>query len=148
MHYLPNRNNSGTLMFLAINLINLLGSLLIIAWNSTRNSGIFFLSERSKWGFREAIPSFFPTDLSSSFRILYTVIRLIPKLSEIFVLELPVHATQYSRFSTFFESELPHVATFLTDNAQMTHVCWFGLVGWVLWHINLCRLFNAKSIFM
>ena len=21
------------------------------------------------------------------------------------------------------------------------------LVGWVLWHINLCRLFNAKSIF-
>ena len=25
---------------------------------------------------------------------------------------------------------------------------WFGLVGWVLWHINLCRLFNAKSIFM
>ena len=25
---------------------------------------------------------------------------------------------------------------------------WFDLVGWVLWHINLCRLFNAKSIFM
>ena len=24
--------------------------------------------------------------------------------------------------------------------------CW--LVGWVLWHINLCRLFNAKSIFI
>ena len=23
-----------------------------------------------------------------------------------------------------------------------------GLVWWVLWHINLCRLFNAKSIFM
>ena len=22
------------------------------------------------------------------------------------------------------------------------------LVGWILWHINLCRLFNAKSIFM
>ena len=22
------------------------------------------------------------------------------------------------------------------------------LVGWVLWHINLCRLFNTKSIFM
>ena len=22
---------------------------------------------------------------------------------------------------------------------------WFG---WVLWHINLCRLFNAKSIFI
>ena len=25
---------------------------------------------------------------------------------------------------------------------------WFGLVCWVLWHINLCRLFNPKSIFM
>ena len=24
----------------------------------------------------------------------------------------------------------------------------FGLVCWVLWHISLCRLFNAKSIFM
>ena len=24
----------------------------------------------------------------------------------------------------------------------------FVLVGWVLWHINLCRLFNAKSIFI
>ena len=22
------------------------------------------------------------------------------------------------------------------------------LVGWILWHINLCRLFNAKSIFI
>ena len=29
----------------------------------------------------------------------------------------------------------------------MKCTCW--LVGsWVLWHINLCRLFNAKSIFM
>ena len=25
---------------------------------------------------------------------------------------------------------------------------WFGLVCRVLWHINLCRLFNAKSIFI
>ena len=25
---------------------------------------------------------------------------------------------------------------------------WFGLVWWVLRHINLCRLFNAKSIFI
>ena len=24
----------------------------------------------------------------------------------------------------------------------------YYLVGWFLWHINLCRLFNAKSIFM
>ena len=26
--------------------------------------------------------------------------------------------------------------------------CWSLMVGWVLWHINLCRLFNAKSIFI
>ena len=25
---------------------------------------------------------------------------------------------------------------------------WIWLVGWVLWHINLCRLFNAKFIFI
>ena len=28
------------------------------------------------------------------------------------------------------------------------YMVWFGLVVWVLWHINLCRLFNAKSIFI
>ena len=27
-------------------------------------------------------------------------------------------------------------------------VCASWLVGWVLWHINLCRLFNAKFIFI
>ena len=25
---------------------------------------------------------------------------------------------------------------------------WFGLVWWVLWHINFCRLFNTKSVFI
>ena len=29
--------------------------------------------------------------------------------------------------------------------ANAENVGWFG---WVLWHINLCRLFNAKSIFI
>ena len=28
---------------------------------------------------------------------------------------------------------------------RCSKVCWL-LVGWGLWHINLCRLFNAKSI--
>ena len=31
------------------------------------------------------------------------------------------------------------------DKREMRDLVWFG---WVLWHINLCRLFNAKSIFM
>ena len=26
------------------------------------------------------------------------------------------------------------------------YICWF--IGWIQWHINLCRLLNAKSIFM
>ena len=26
--------------------------------------------------------------------------------------------------------------------------CLILVVGWVLWHINLCRLFDAKSIFI
>ena len=30
------------------------------------------------------------------------------------------------------------------------YICWLvgWLVGCVLWHINLCRSFNAKSIFI
>ena len=41
------------------------------------------------------------------------------------------------------------LAVSLNDKSQLAH--WkqqFGLVCLVLWHINLCRLFNAKSIFM
>ena len=40
------------------------------------------------------------------------------------------------------------------DITQQKIKCWlYGdrvgwLVGWVLWHINLCWLFNAKFIFM
>ena len=28
------------------------------------------------------------------------------------------------------------------------YIIQYWLVGWVLWHINLCRLFNINSIFM
>ena len=31
---------------------------------------------------------------------------------------------------------------------RLIGACDFWLVVWVLWHINLCRLFNDKSIFM
>ena len=43
-----------------------------------------------------------------------------------------------------FELAYNNVAVLLISN--YTTVGW--LVGWFLWHINLCRLFNAKSIFM
>ena len=38
----------------------------------------------------------------------------------------------------------------LADFNRLENRKWwiFWLVVWVLWHINLCRLFNAKSIFM
>ena len=39
--------NSDTLMSLAMDLIDLLGSLLIIAWISSRNLGVLFLREKS-----------------------------------------------------------------------------------------------------
>ncbi len=32
------------------------------------------------------------------------------------------------------------------DDDEVIFASW--LVGWILWHINLCRLFNAKSIFI
>ena len=35
-----------------------------------------------------------------------------------------------------------------TDPAHRVFGLFFpGLVGWVLWHINLCKLFYTKSIF-
>ena len=33
-----------------------------------------------------------------------------------------------------------------TDNMYQEMKGWLG--GWVLWHINLCRLFSAKFILM
>ena len=36
--------------------------------------------------------------------------------------------------------------TFPKDFSTMLLIGW--LVGWILWHINLCWLFNAKSIFI
>ena len=52
-----------------------------------------------------------------------------------------------------FENEIHK--TSLYDNTTGRHITdlsrdskTYGLVCWVLWHINLCRLFNAKSIFM
>ena len=36
----------------------------------------------------------------------------------------------------------------VSDSEVTFCLVWFGLVCLVLWHIKLCRLFNAKSIFM
>ena len=44
------------------------------------------------------------------------------------------------------EKVRPFLDSMLSD--KLKSLIWFGLVCWVLWHINLCRLFNAKSIFM
>ena len=38
--------------------------------------------------------------------------------------------------------------TSLQYKVRIKGKAWFGLVCWVLWHINLCRLFNTKYIFM
>ena len=42
----------------------------------------------------------------------------------------------------------PSFITWVVSGCSSAVLVWFGLVCWVLWHINLCRLFNAKSIFM
>ena len=51
----------------------------------------------------------------------------------------------------FFFEELERVTVKIFFKAQES-VCegksWFGLFVWVLCHVNLCRLFNAKSIFI
>ena len=38
------------------------------------------------------------------------------------------------------------IKIYLKSTYNQIHIDW--LIGWVLWHINPCRLFNAKSIFM
>ena len=45
--------------------------------------------------------------------------------------------------------EIWHKANFFGGVQHLVYFSQFELmVGWVLWHINLCRSFNAKSIFM
>ena len=39
------------------------------------------------------------------------------------------------------------LVAYLIPNPLFTHTQ-SGLVCWVLWHINICRSFNTKSIFM
>ena len=52
-------------------------------------------------------------------------------------------SANYVKFLCLFRSVVSW-STFFSFYTQV----WFGLVCWVLWHINLCRLFNAKTIFM
>ena len=82
LHYLLIRN-SGIPMFLALDLIDLLGSLSIRVWIWCRNLESLFLSEGSEWDFRAAVLSKSPVESSISFRIFYFVSRLISKHGEI-----------------------------------------------------------------
>ena len=81
--------NSDTSMSLAMDLIDLLRSLSIMAWISAMNSRVLFLSEKSEWDFWVTIHSKSLLDSSNSFWILCTFLRLTHKHSEIFVLVLP-----------------------------------------------------------
>ena len=38
-----------------------------------------------------------------------------------------------------------YIYIYMGRNIKISMIC---KVGWFLWHINLCRLFNAKSIFI
>ena len=62
--------NSDTLMSLAMDLIEMLGSLSIKVWISATNSRVIFLSERSERGFWAVVSSESPFDSSNSFHCL------------------------------------------------------------------------------
>ena len=56
-----------------------------------------------------------------------------------------------SLFSLYFNFTLPALNLFFRLSVvECLFVLWFSdwSVSWILWHINLCRLFNAKYIFM
>ena len=65
----------------------------------------------------------------------------------------------YSLVSNLWSKNLDFFVSFLYErlHSKVSLQCWNHeekndvirrLVGWVLWHINLCRLFNAKSTFI
>ena len=49
----------------------------------------------------------------------------------------------YFTYSTHFSIHIVHHFSCFIDPLEITFFDW--LVGWVLWHINHCRLFKAKS---
>ena len=73
------------------------------------------------------------------FTILCCTFFRIP--SEIVIIASMINTNVYIKIQNNFL--IPSIENFLL---MMKSFGW--LVVWVLWHINLCRLFNAKSIFM
>ena len=74
-------------------------------------------------------------------------------------LQVAIKDSTFKKFfkikSTMFTSSIYDLFCFrfvyyfqTTINPRSYHNALVGLVCWVLWHINLCWLFNAKSIFM
>ena len=59
-----------------------------------------------------------------------------------FIQQCPIYFVFFPWMSFEMGGKWPYSCCF------MGCLVWFRLVCWVLWHINLCRLFNAKSIFM
>ena len=61
--------------------------------------------------------------------------------------------TAFQRKVQFYKMNITHNTLLqftglesISSDLHNNDVGW--LVGWVLWHINHCRLFNAKSIFI
>ena len=88
--------------------------------------------------------------IKSALKILATTCRIDERKSQVFPFE-SISRLSASLFMTSSEKSFLDCRrndflavgemNWMTEN-------WFGLVCWVLWHINLCRLFNAKSILM
>ena len=55
-----------------------------------------------------------------------------------------VYSKNYSNHPKIFVFKLYKMVANKTECSKLE----YRLVSWVLWHINLCWLFNAKSIFM
>ena len=58
-----------------------------------------------------------------------------------------------SKLTFIMQPGCPHIRNTIVENTVQenfwdTVLLGGWLVGWLLWYINLCRLFNAKSIFM
>ena len=86
--------NSAAHMSLAIDLIDSLGSLTIIALIMPTNSRVLFSSERAEWCFRAAVSSLSSLNSSNTFRIPCDWHRS----TQIFVLKVPAWIPTVSKF--------------------------------------------------
>ena len=99
------------------------------------------------WGSNMQCQSIITTNLECNSRILkydqtlsVILYHIASALNQCKLIQTHTHTYIYIYIYIYVEIE--------RKKRESSNIWLVGLVVWVLWHINLCRLFNAKSIFI